>query len=314
MKVAVLGAGGVGGYFGGLLARAGHEVTFIARGDHLRAIQRDGLTVHSAQAGDFHVSAAATDEPATVGPVDLVLFCVKSFDTESAARAMLPLVGPQTLVLSLQNGIDNEDVLASVIPRNQVLGGVARIESTIAAPGVIDQLSPFSRVGFGELDGPPTPRCERLLETFQAAAWRVELLPDVRQALWDKFIGLSAWAGISALAPHTTYADLTGQEYLREAFLEAIREGVAVARADGYDFPDYAEQALRWPVRPGMKTSMQRDRERGRRIEVDALSGATVRLGRRYGVPTPVNLTIYAALKAYDDRVRADIGEPAPTR
>src|SRR5207249_1967286 len=135
--------------FGGLLARHGHQVTFIVRGEHLRAIQRDGLIIRSAQRGDFQVAAAASDDPASVGRVDLVLFCVKSFDTESAARSMLPLVGPETLILTLQNGIDNEDTLAEIVPREQVLGGTARIESTIAAPGVIDQLSPFARVEFG---------------------------------------------------------------------------------------------------------------------------------------------------------------------
>src|SRR5438876_142430 len=142
MRVAVIGAGGVGGYFGGLLARAGHQVVFFARGAHLDAIRRHGLAVKSAQAGDFRVTAAATDDPASVGTVDLVLFCVKSQDTEAAARASLPLIGPDTLILTLQNGMENEDLLARIVPREQLLGGVAFIESTIAAPGEVHQLSP----------------------------------------------------------------------------------------------------------------------------------------------------------------------------
>ncbi len=306
MRIAVMGTGGVGGYFGGLLARAGHEVTFIARGAHLEAIRRQGLAVKSAEKGDFHVQAPATDDPAAVGSVDLVLFCVKSYDTETAGRAIRPLVGPETLVLPLLNGLDTQDILATLLPRECVLGGIARIESTIAAPGVIEQRSPASRVDVGELEGPPTPRLERLVETLRQAGWNVHAVDNLRLALWQKFAALSCQAGVMTLAD-VTWGELASRPELFEVLVQAEREAVAVARADGYDLgDDYVEKANTGAVlRPDMTTSMQRDRAQGRRIEIDALNGATVRLGRRYGVPTPVNQTIYATLKVYDDRVKA---------
>ncbi len=306
LRVAAMGSGGVGGYFGALLARHGHQVTFIARGAHLAAIQRDGLTVHSAQRGDFQVAARATDDPASVGAVDLVLFCVKSYDTESAGRAILPMLGPDTIVLTLQNGLDNEDLLEAIVPRGQLMGGAARVESTIAAPGVIHQLSPMARIDFGELMGPPTPRAERLLEAFKQSTWDVHLMRDLRLGLWQKFVGLSAMAGVTTLAD-VTWGELKASPDLCEMLMETVRESVRVARADGYELgDDQAEKMMTMPVAtPGMKTSMQRDRERGKRLEVEALNGTTVRLGRKYGVPTPVNLAIYASLKVFDDRAAA---------
>ncbi len=198
MRVAVMGSGGVGGYYGGKLAAAGEDVTFVARGAHLAAIQRDGLQVKSV-AGDFHVRPKATDEPATIGPVDLVLFSVKGYDTEAAAEKTRPLVGPETVVLSVQNGVDNEEKLARVLGKPHVLGGVVHVLSTISSPGVISQIAGPRTLKCGEMDGGLSPRVARIVEAFTHAGVGAEASPNILVDLWEKFVFICAHGGVTAL-------------------------------------------------------------------------------------------------------------------
>lgn len=298
MKIAVIGAGGIGGYLGGLLARAGREVTFIARGEHLRAIRQRGLDIKSIH-GDFHVPARATDRPQEIGLVDLVLFAVKSYDTEPAAEATRPLVGPSTAVLSLQNGVENERILERILGRGRVLGGVVQTEAAILEPGVVVQSSPLRRVLFGELSGEHSERGMLVEQIFRHAGLDATLVDDVEVVLWNKFLFICALAGLTALGG-TPIGPVLQDEDARETFVAVMREVAAVGRAHGVRLsPSVVEDTLTFAqgLPPQMKSSLQRDLERGRRLEIDALHGSVVRLGRAVGVPTPTNRAIYAALK-----------------
>lgn len=307
MRIVVMGAGGVGGYYGGRLAQAGEDVWFVARGRHLAALRERGLRVRSTK-GDFELHPVqATDDPGTIPtPVDLVLFCVKSWDTEAAAAAIRPIVGPETGVLTLQNGVENEDRLAAVFGAERVLAGTTQIETTIAEPGLIAHTSPFAKIRFGEWTDGRSPRVVRILAAFERAGVDAEIVDDSRRALWEKFLFLAATAGLTSLT-RGTVGEVRGHPLTRELLVEALAEIGAVARARGIALPPDAEaKALAFidSVPFGMKSSMQRDLERGSRLEVDALSGAVVRLGREHGVPTPVHFTIYAALALADAKNR----------
>ncbi|MFB3819973.1 MAG: 2-dehydropantoate 2-reductase [Candidatus Methylomirabilales bacterium] len=305
MRIAVMGSGGIGGYFGGRLAQAGEPVTFIARGAHLRAIRERGLEVRSA-AGDFHVRAAATDDPSRVGPVDLVLFAVKSYDTEEAGLACRPLLGPETGVLCLQNGVDNEDRLAKILGREHVLAGVVHILSTISAPGVIAQTAGPRTIRFAEMDGRTSTRSERILEVLAKAGIAATLSPNIQVDLWAKFLFIAAHGGVTALT-RLPIGEILGCPETA-AFYRAVMEEVAgVARAREIALPaDAVETALAFArsLDPGMRSSLAHDLEQGRRLEIEALPGAVVRYGCEAGVPTPFNLAIYASLKPY--HVRAE--------
>jgi 2-dehydropantoate 2-reductase len=300
MRIAVMGSGGIGGYFGGRLAQAGEPVTFIARGAHLRAIREQGLQVRSV-AGDFHVRPPATDDPSSLGPVDLVLFAVKSYDTEAAGRACRPLLGAGTGVLCLQNGVDNEERLTEILGAKHVLAGVVHVLSTISAPGVITQIAGPRTIRFAELDGRLTPRCEQVLEVLTKAGIAATLSPDIQVDLWAKFLFIAAHGGVTALTRLGVGEILGCPE--TAAFYRAVMEEVAsVARARGVALPaDAVEKALAFAraLDPGMRSSLAHDLEQGRRLEIEALPGAVVRYGREAGVPTPFNLAIYAALKPY---------------
>lgn len=298
MRIAIMGAGAVGGYFGGLLARAGEDVVFVARGDHLRALQEHGLRVYSVH-GDFQLRVRATDDPSQIGPVDLVLFCVKSYDTVEAAHAVLPMVGPETAVLSIQNGVDNEQQIEAIVGPGHVLGGATQIESTVSEPGVIRQTSQLRRVLFCELDGRPTPRARRILEAMLRADIDARLTTDCPRTKWEKFIFLSSMAGMTSVC-RATIGQVMADSEARAVLERAVREAWLVGRGLGVALEDNAVESVleflsKLPY--GMKSSMQRDLERGRRLEVDALSGAVVRYGRKVGVDTPVHHSIYAALK-----------------
>ena len=301
MKIAVMGTGGVGGYFGGRLAASGQDVTFIARGDHLRAIRERGLLVRSHR-GDFRVAPAqATDDPAAVGPVDAVMFCVKMWDTEAAAELMRPMVAGDTGIVSFQNGVDNEERLAAILGPEHVLGGVAYVMSGIAEPGVIQQSGPLAKLVFGELHGAATPRAEALLAACHGAGIEAELTADVHRALWTKFLFLCALSGMTTLASSPIGPILQDPD-TRQMFIDCMREVEAVARARGIDLPPgiLEEQTAFADSRPPEFTSsMYLDLERGNRMELEWLSGTVVRLGRVLGVPTPVNRLIYAALKLH---------------
>ena len=306
MRVAIVGAGGLGGLYGGLLARGGLDVTFIARGRSLAAIREHGLTVRLASGEEIHVPARATDDPRDVGPVDLVWFCVKTYDLDDAARQALPLLGPETMALPIQNGVEAPERLAAVLGREQVLGGVGRAGGTLTAPGRVEQKSARATVVFGELDGGTSARTERLARTLREAGLDPKLSTDVQADLWDKFVQACAIFGLDALlrVPAATY--LRHVE-TAELFRGLMREVYTVGRARGVRIPDGTVERL-WETlsplfaaNPGLHSSMYFDVVAGRRLEIEAASGAVVRLGRECGVPTPLNFAIYAALKPFAD-------------
>jgi 2-dehydropantoate 2-reductase len=306
MRVAVMGSGGVGGYYGGKLAAAGEEVTFIARGAHLAAIRRDGLQVKSV-AGDFHVRPKATDDPATVGQVDLVLFSVKGYDTETAAERCRPLVGPETVVLCVQNGVDNEEKLARILGASRVLGGVVHVLSTISAPGVITQTAGPRSLKCGEMDGGVSSRVTRVVDAFVRAGVAAEASPNILVDLWEKFVFICAHGGVTALG-RMGIGDILGCPETARFYRGVMDEIAAVGRAKGVPLPaDTAERAIAFAskLQPEMRSSLAHDLERGNRLEVDALMGAVVRYGAEVGVPTPLNAAIYACLLPHHRRALA---------
>ena len=308
MNIAVMGAGGVGGYFGGLLARAGHNVTFIARGPHLYAIQRNGLRVESGNDGVFTVPGNATDHPAEIGPRELVLFTVKMYDNDAAIRAIAPLVGPETIVLTLQNGIDNGEKLVAAYGSERVMIGSAYLEGRIAEPGVVTQGGPGA-ASFGERATGLTERGQRLLQIFQGAGWRVELLENMTGMLWKKFAYLSGSAGVCA-ASGCTYGELRTVPATRSAIRAAIAEALAVGAASGAplepDSLEWSMNALDNFPSTGM-ASLAKDFTEGRPVELEGLTGTVIRMGQEYGVPTPVNDALYAVLKPRANRIEAEL-------
>lgn len=296
-----MGAGGTGGCLGGLLARAGHKVTLIARGEHLKAIRRNGLRVKS-HLGDFTVKPEATDNPLEVGPVELVLFTVKTYHNGSAIPATAPLVGEGTAVVPLQNGVESFSQLAQVLGPECVMPGASYAAASIESPGVISQQSHDCRIVFGELDGRASARARRIQDTFSRAGIEAELSADVVKALWTKFLLLAPVAGATS-ASRVRIKQLLQYPEPRQAFLAAMREVEAVGRARGVDFdPDIVERMARFiESYPDFQNSMHIDIELGRPTELDALNGAVVRLGREAGVPTPVNSFLYSILAPHKD-------------
>lgn len=299
MRVLVVGAGGVGGYFGARLARGGTSVTMLARGAHLDAIRRQGLRVRSLIEGEYVVPVEAVDAVGST-PADAVLLCVKSFDTETAVEAIRPAVGPDTAVLSLQNGVDNEEKVDAVLGAGHALGGAAYVFAVIEAPGVI--VHRFAgRIVFGEMDGRPTPRATRLHDAFAAAGVPVELSADVRRALWEKYLLISAQAGMTSLTRCPTGV-------LRETpetwamYRRIVEELSAVGRAAGVALaPDVVEAVMKQAAAIGADTysSLHHDLVTGKRLELEALHGHAVRLGERLRVPVPTIFAVYAALKPH---------------
>lgn len=303
MRIAVMGAGGVGGYFGGLLARAGNEVTLIARGPHLEAIRARGLQIKS-QWGDFSVDVDTTDAPGqVVGPVDLVVLSVKTYQNAAAIAALTPLVGENTALLTLQNGVESCEQVARVVGQDRVLAGAAYIETMVEAPGVIRQRGDVMRIAFGETNGQRTPRAQSILETFQAAAIPTELSDDVVRELWTKSLFISTMAGMTSAA-RSPMSQLLQHREAQEMILAAMREVEAVARARGVKLaPDVVDSTMAYMETSAkdLHASMHTDLELGRPLELDALNGAIVRIGQQVGVPTPVNSLLYAILVAHKD-------------
>ena len=301
MRIAVMGAGALGCYFGGRMIAAGLDVSLIARGAHLEALRRDGLRIES-PLGDAHLpKVTATDDPAEIGEVDAVLFLVKLYDTEAAARAMAPMLGPETFVLTLQNGVTGPDRIASVVGAGRVLPGSAYIPADIRAPGVVRHSGPFARVAFGEIDGRPSARAEALREAFSTAGVEAEVVSDIAVTLWRKFVGLSALSGMTALTRLPIGAIRANPEAW-SLYEEAVRESAAVAEAACPGFPGGVAESVLDFVRglpEGMRASMCDDLIRGRRLELDDLSGAVARYGDRCGVATPVHAMIARALAPY---------------
>ena len=301
MRFAVMGSGGIGGYYGARLAAAGHEVAFIARGEHLRAMQRNGFALRG-PAGDVELpSVVATDEPSTLAPVDVVLFCVKLFDTEAAARAIVPLLARGGCCLTLQNGVDAMERIAAITGPGSVMGGAAYVSAVIESPGTVRYNSAQPGIRFGEVDGSRSPRALALRDACRGAGFDAELVDDIRTALWEKFVGLATNAALTALARRpagVVYHDPDLLEVARAGFAEAV----AVARACGVPM---AEDMVDVLVRrhqgfpKDMYASMYHDLARGRRMELESLSGLVVRKGREHGVPTPVHATAWACLKPF---------------
>ncbi len=301
MRIAVVGAGGVGGGFGAALAKAGADVTFIARGAHLAAMKSNGLRIVGGR-GETHVQPAhATDDPRTVGPVDFVLFCVKLWDVESAGEHIKPLVGSDTAVIPLQNGIDAPERLIPILGEKAVMGGVAQISASITAPGVITQVGTFMRLVFGELDGTRSERGQAFYDMCKKAGFDATHSDQIVTDLWMKFILLATNASVMALA-RQPIGKLRDDPDMRPQFIAAYNEVIAVGRAKGVKLPDNALDtmlAFNANAPATMKPSMALDLERGNRIELPWLSGKVVELGRRLGVPTPTHALMYAALKPY---------------
>jgi 2-dehydropantoate 2-reductase len=307
MKIAIMGTGGVGGYYGGLLAKAGHEVTFIARGAHLAAIRDKGLRLKSVY-GDFQVSPAqATDKPAEVGVVDLVVFATKTYHTDEAAKLIKPMVGPETIVISFQNGVDAADRIGPVIGMEHLLGGATWLSAAIEEPGLIGQYSQFRRIVLGEFDGSVTPRAQAVADALKSTGATVELVGNIVQILWTKFVFISAISAMGALT-RVTMGEYRGVREARVVLTEAINEVVTVAKAAGVALDsDVVNNTLRFidDSAPGIKPSMQRDIEAGRMSELESMIGIVVRFGAKYGVPTPVMRLAYAALKPGELKARA---------
>jgi 2-dehydropantoate 2-reductase len=301
MRIAVVGTGGVGGGFAAALAAAGADVTFIARGAHLAAMKDQGLQVRSDR-GDIHlVPTRATDDPADIGEVDVVLFCVKLWDVESAGQHIKPLIGPDTAVIPLQNGIDAADRLIPILGPNAVMGGVAQISASIVEPGLIQQVGTFMRMIFGELDGRRSKRGEDFLALCLRAGFDATLSEQILTELWMKFILLASNAGMMA-ATRQPIGKLRDDPDLRPIFVAAYREVIDVGRARGVALPaDAVDRIVDFTSHapPAMKASMALDLERGNRLELPWLGGKVVELGRQLGVPTPTHGMIYAMLKPY---------------
>jgi len=302
MRIAVMGAGSTGGYFGGMLARAGNDVSLIARGAHLAAIRTHGLKVVRDDE-EFTVQCQATGDPSEVGAVDLALLCVKTYQSGTALPLIQPLVGPGTTVLCLQNGVDSYLTAAKVLGESTVLPGAAFIEAGMLGPGVVRQTGSLVRIILGETDGVETDRCRAIRDTFLGAGVPAEVVPDIRAGLWGKFLFIATMAGVTSMA-RATLAELMPQPQWRRVVLACLAEIDAVGRANGVDLPidivtntvSYIEEHL-----ADLQASMHTDLMAGRPLEIEALNGAVVRAGIEASVATPVNDVIYAMLKALED-------------
>lgn len=301
-KVLVAGSGGVGAYFGAKLARAGEAVTFLARGEHLRAIRSGGLRVKTLSDGELVIRSPATDDPEAIGPVDLILFCVKSYDTEKVAGAILPAVGPDTTIVSLQNGVDNEEKIEAVAGPGHVMGGVAYVFSAIEAPGVITHTH-GGKIAFGELDGSESERGRRLLRVFTRAGIPSEVSTHIQRLLWEKYLLITALGALTAIT-RCPVGVIRSVPETRRLFLTLLEELAAVAKAAGAPLPAGAVKATvaaADALPPALYSSLHYDLVHGRRLEIEALQGHAVRLGARFAVPTPSLATVYAALAPHRD-------------
>jgi 2-dehydropantoate 2-reductase len=293
MRIAVMGSGGLGGYFGARLCLGGAEVHFIARGKHLQAMRSDGLRVEGPE--PIHIARVnATDNPAEVGVVDVVMLCVKLWDTEAALRQIRPMVGASTTVISFQNGVLKDQYLRAAYAESQIMGGVGYVATTIDRPGVIRQTGSMQRLLFGEFDGSLSTRGQALLEACLAGGIKAELSPNILRDIWQKYVFLVGLSGTTTTI-RKPIGPIRENPQTRAFLREVMREVVAVGRAHGVDLPeDYAEVRLKLAddMAYDMTSSMYHDLERGNPLEVRWLSGGVVELGQRGGVPTPLNRAI----------------------
>ena len=305
MKIAVMGAGGMGGWLGAKLATAGNEVVFIARGAHLEAMRTGGLTVSGAESLRL-TEIVATDRPDDIGLVDVVLFCVKLYDTESAATALAPLLGPRTFVVTVQNGVESAGRIGQIIGNGQTLAGAAYFPANIAAPGEIAYVGRIEgkpHIAFGEPGNGPSERAHGFAAICQAAGIDAEVFDDTESMIWEKFCLIAGTSAATALTRQTV-GMVRSDPDTRWMLSEAIGEAARIGRKLGVTLPDDVESRTLAFIDnnpPNGKSSQLIDLERGRRLELEGLSGAVIRLGRQTGVPTPVHCTVYAALKPFID-------------
>ena len=305
----MVGAGGTGGYYGGALARAGNQVTMVARGPHLAAIRATGLQVNTVLLGDFHLDVDATDDMSSVGPVDLVIFAVKSYGTNAAIRDMGPLVGDDTMIISTQNGIDSERLLGEALGPEHVLGCAATVSAKIDAPGVVTQGGGPGSLVIGEMgsadlnaQGAVTERVNDLVERCKAAGLAAETHEDIVMAIWEKFIFICALSGMTALT-RKPIGEIFSQPSTAEMYLQVLAEVAEVGRAEGVALPgDIAQNTLAATQarEPFIIGSMGHDLIAGNPIEIGLLNGRVVELGKKHGIPTPANFAIEAALKPHE--------------
>lgn len=303
MRIAIVGSGAVGGFYGALLARQGHEVAFVARGSHLEAIRRDGLRVRGA-VGDFAAKGRAESDTFRIGEVDLVIFAVKTYDNDTALPMLKPLVGKDTAVLTLQNGVDSVDEVAAAVGLAHVLGGSTYVATAIAEPGLIEQTGTHRRIVFGEVSGTPiepSARVKEIAQAMVAADIHAEPVADARPALWEKFVYLAPFAGFTGASrlPIGPLRELPG---FFELALRACGEVAAVARAEGVALPSDLQQRLQVYIDAlpaSTRSSLLIDLQSGKRIEVESLQGSVVRRAAAKGVDVPIMQTLYALLKPW---------------
>jgi 2-dehydropantoate 2-reductase len=301
MRIAIIGAGGIGGFYGGRLAQAGHEVTFIARGEHLKALRSEGLLLVGPD-GDARVSnIGATDDPGKIEPVDVALFCVKLFDTEDAAQSIVPLLAKGGVCISLQNGVDGPERISAILGQERVMGGIAFASAAIEAPGVIRYNSKSPSIKFGENDGRMSERATHFRDACNRAGFNAEVTPDIRAALWHKFVGLTVNAALTCLVRQPAGAIYPDPDLIALA-RQGFQETADVGRALGVQLPDdivdwQVQNHLGFPA--GMYASMYHDLARGKRLEIESLSGLVSREGAKVGISTPFHTMAYACLKPY---------------
>jgi|SRR3984893_2452743 len=301
MRIAVMAAGAVGGYFGARLAAAGHDVAFIARGAHRDAMRREGLRIESSLGGLHLEDLIVTDDASEVGPVDVVLFAVKLWDTETAGEQTRPLLGPNTRVITLQNGVDSVERLAPLLGNEATIGGATYVVTTIARPGLIRHTGTYAKIRCGRLDRRPDPVLAGYIEQMEAAKLDITLSDNMLLDLWKKFVLLSGTSGITA-STRQPLGVIRDDEDMRALFYKLMHETMAVGRAAGVEFPPDFPAELDRAVAgfaPDMRASMANDLAAGNRLELDWLAGKVVALGRKYAVPTPAQEAVYAILKPY---------------
>ena len=294
MRIAIMGSGAVGGYFGARLAAGGSEVTFLARGAHLAAMRERGLMVES-PLGDVKLpQVKASDDPSTIGPVDLVIVAVKLWDTGQAAEKIAPLVRAGASVVSFQNGVQKDEVLRRVLGEAPVMGGVCYVGASISGPGVIRHIGKMQRLVFGEYDGARSPRAEALLEACRRGGIEADISSDIKRAIWEKFVFLVAMSGATT-SMRRSIGPIRENPRTRAFILDLMREVVAVGRATGVELTeDFPDQRLKFAdsLPAEMTSSMHNDLERGNRLEVNWLSGSVVDIGKSVGVATPLNRAV----------------------
>jgi 2-dehydropantoate 2-reductase len=306
MKFAIFGSGAVGGYYGAKLARAGHDVTFIARGAHLAAMRARGLEIRSPMLGDFTVPARVEEDPGKVGPVDVVIVAVKAYDNASALPRIVPMIGADTTILPLQNGVDSANELAGQFGEAPVVGGVTYIATALVAPGLIEQTGTHRRIVFGEVFGALprlSARVGAIRDALAGADIQVEAVEDGRVPIWEKFIFLVSLAGFTG-ASRLPIGPLWADPVIRERFLDSCREIERLARAEGVPVAsDIVDRISSYVAAlPGsMRSSLLIDLSLGKRIEVEQLLGSVRRRAARVGVPAPITSTLYSVLKPWSD-------------